>query len=155
MWFRLHSKVYQIVVFWVYVAFWCLKGFLIFSGRNQKGALEKSWWINFRKSRNSEKNVFSHVQSCYFWAISAVRHSHKIESTFCMKKNRKQTDPFLSRNLLVICSLDITSVLQNSYIYFNFFPFLNPQSGYIKIDAYLLILCHVISDVKLSYYFLL
>ena len=28
---------------------------------------------------------------------------------------------------------------------------LNSQSGYIKIDAFLLILCHVISDVKLSH----
>ena len=34
--------------------------------------------------------------------------------------------------------------------------FLNPPIGYIKIDAYLLyILCHVISDVKLSHCFLL
>ena len=32
---------------------------------------------------------------------------------------------------------------------------LNPQSGYIKIGAYTLILCHVVSDVKLSRYFLL
>ena len=30
---------------------------------------------------------------------------------------------------------------------------INPQSGYIKIGAYLLILCHVISDVKFSHYF--
>ena len=32
---------------------------------------------------------------------------------------------------------------------------LNPQSGYIKMNAYLLILCHVISVVKLSHCFLL
>ena len=32
---------------------------------------------------------------------------------------------------------------------------LNPKSGYIKIDAYLQILCHVISDVKLSHCFCL
>ena len=32
----------------------------------------------------------------------------------------------------------------------NLHGLLNPKSGYIKIDAYLLILCHVISDVKLS-----
>ena len=33
---------------------------------------------------------------------------------------------------------------------------LNPQSGYIKIDAYpLQILCHTTSDVKFSHYFLL
>ena len=33
---------------------------------------------------------------------------------------------------------------------------LNPQSGYIKIDAYLpQILCHVTSDVRLSQCFLL
>ena len=32
---------------------------------------------------------------------------------------------------------------------------LNPQSGYLEIDAYLLLSCHVISDVKLSHYFLL
>ena len=29
---------------------------------------------------------------------------------------------------------------------------LNPLSGYNKIDAYLLIFCHVIFDVKLSHY---
>ena len=34
-------------------------------------------------------------------------------------------------------------------------PLLNPQSGYIKIDSYLLILCHVIYDVKLSQYLFL
>ena len=33
---------------------------------------------------------------------------------------------------------------------------LNPQGGYIKIDAYLLhILCHITSDVKFPHYFLL
>ena len=36
------------------------------------------------------------------------------------------------------------------------FGLLNPQSGYIKIDAYLLqILYHMIFDVKLSHCFLL
>ena len=38
---------------------------------------------------------------------------------------------------------------------FNLGRLLNPQSGYIKIDVYILILCHVISDAKLSHYFLL
>ena len=33
--------------------------------------------------------------------------------------------------------------------------FLNPKSGYLKIDAYLQILCHMTSDVKLSHYFIL
>ena len=37
---------------------------------------------------------------------------------------------------------------------FNLGRLLNPQSGYIKIDVYILILCHVISDAKLSHYFL-
>ena len=37
----------------------------------------------------------------------------------------------------------------------NLHGLLNPKSGYIKIDAYLLILCHVISDVKLSHCFCL
>ena len=36
-----------------------------------------------------------------------------------------------------------------------FTTLLNPQSGYIKMDTYLIILCHVISVVRLSHCFFL
>ena len=49
----------------------------------------------------------------------------------------------------------IINIINHFFWHFNLDTrsLLNPQSGYMKIDAYLLIVCNVISDVKLSHFF--
>ena len=67
--------------------------------------------------------------------------------------------PLLNFNLSIIIKIipagTSTIKLKSHGCNFTFYRLLNPQRGYIKIEAYLpQILCHMTSDVKLSHYFL-